>query len=528
MAKVYAIARFTGIEDSVAVTWTGITSAIPIVRPGAAVVTGADGRNDSAPVINVVGYPTSTGCLLSTTGQFVGYVTVEIEDTDIQPVFPVPTSPVMYYGFDQTIAGFPGATLAPINGVAPTYQPFGRKGSSCYIPGTTGLYQRVDPGYPTVVSGNGWAWMGWVWTEGLSGNQGIIWQEGLDLSSVQINGVKIYLDASGFVHASIGAAGAWVLNMTSARTVGVRAWHHVALAWDGVNAYLYIDGVVDQTAAYTAQPQSSATSPVAFGAQYGVGAGTNVLNGAIDEFKFVTFPVSGGLGFILQQPWLAFRQQVIADLKAAGKIANTVAGENSLNSPTRLAGNILRAWVNSFITLARQFLPMQQYVYSLNNVYPIDGVVLAAGTGVNSTYLNLRDGATTAFCGGISQCLWGVYQAFGFAARIFDSTIGPDVRYPESHVVTECWMIEAGQDVIQDGTYNHVGIEIAGAVSPGKFDRILDIPFYSGSGPALPWGNDGFQYNTDIHYPPVPLSEYLSFFGTFVNIVPSYHMYPGE
>lgn len=523
MATVTAVARFTGNEDSVTVGWSGITSAVPSVFAGEPVVT--DGG--VTPSVNVVGYPTSTGCTLQTTGRFVGYVPLQVSDTAVQPVFPVPTSPVIYYGFDQTIAGFPGNLLAPINGTAPIYQPFGRKGSSVYIPGTTGLYTRTDPGYPSGTT-TGWAWMGWVWTEGLSGNQGIIWQEGLDLSSVQIAGVKLYIDSSGFVHGSVGAAGAWALNLTSARTVGAYAWHHVALVGDGTNVYLYVDGVVDQTAAYTVAPQSSSTSPIAFGAQYGVSAGTSILNGALDEVKFVTFPVAGGRGFVLQQPWNAFKQEVIADLKAAGHIANSVAGENSLNSPTRLACNVLRAWVNSFITLARQFLPMQQYIYSISNVYPIDGVILSAGTGVNSTYRNLRDGTTTAFCGGISQCLWGVYQAFGFPARIFDSTIGPDVRYPESHVVTECLMIEAGQNVIQDGTYNHVGIEIAGTVSPGKFDRIIDIPFYAGAGPALPWGNDGYQYNLDIHYPPVPLSQYLSFFGNFVNIVPSYHMQPGE
>jgi hypothetical protein len=530
VATAIVIAKFDGTQDSVVVDYTsaGLKSFNPIVIPGAAVVSG-----DATPGISIAGTPTRTSCVVQTTGRFTGYVAVEVMDQrpgNSSAIGPAPPSAI-YFPFDSNLQGngtVVNPVLTALNGLAtPVFQQDGRKGQALYIPGSTGYYWRGDPGYPAPGSGNGWAWMGWVFIEALGGTQGVIWQEGLDLGAVQINGIKIYVDAAGKVNASIGAAGAWALNMQSARTIGVRAWHHVALAYDGANAYIYVDGQLDQTSAYGSAPQSSATSPIALGAQYGAGAGTNILNGAIDEVKFITFPVSGGLGFILKEPWLAFKAQVVADLKAAGKITNNVAGENSLNSPTRAATNILRAWINSFITNARAGLPVQPYAYSVSSAYPIDGVLLSAIIGVNSTYQNLKNGVTTGLCGVIGETLWGVFQAFGFPSRIYDMVNAPDWRYSNSHVTVEVWMTDNGSFCLQDATYNIMGVQTGAGTNPGKYNTVEDVKYYTGSA-TLPWGDDGVNYNADRRFTLSNLASYQSYFVNFVNIVPSYHLQPGE
>jgi hypothetical protein len=527
-----AIAQFTGVEDSVFVSFTGLT-ATPIIFASDPIVTDAAGLAGSAPVISV-NSPTTIGATVATSAHFTGFVTIYASNPPASLVNTAfgPGPSKIFYSLDDTLTPWPGTgwpTLAAINGTsAPFYNRAGRHGQAVTIPGTTGYYMRADPGYPAPASGTGWVWMAWVYAQSISGNQYVIDQEGLDLSSTQINGVRIYIDNTGAVNASIGASGSWAFTMTSTRTIGAYAWHHVAIAWDGTNAYLYVDGALDQTTPYALAPQSSATSPIAFGAQFGVGAGTSVLNGSIDEIKFYTYSVASGLGFILQEPWNAFRQVVYADLKTAGHITNSVAGDNSMNSPTRASTNILRAWVNSFITNARANLPVQQYVYTLNSAYPINGVILPAGVGVNSTYINLRDGITTGTCGVIAETLWGVFEGLGYMAHTYDTINNNDWNYDNSHVLNEVWITDVQKYFIQDATYNHNGIQVAGAVSPGTYNRITDIPYYSGVGPSLPWGNDGYNYNSDVRFPVPSLATYEAYFKNFVNIVPAWHGAAGE
>lgn len=76
MAIATAKATFTGAEDSIAVTYANITTAVPTVICSDAIVT--DGS--PAPVISVQGAPTNTGCTVATSARFSGTVTILVLD----------------------------------------------------------------------------------------------------------------------------------------------------------------------------------------------------------------------------------------------------------------------------------------------------------------------------------------------------------------------------------------------------------------------------------------------------------------
>lgn len=76
MAIATATATFNGTQDSVAVAYANITTPVPTVICGDAIVT--DGS--PAPVISVQGAPTNTGCTVATSSRFTGTVNVLVMD----------------------------------------------------------------------------------------------------------------------------------------------------------------------------------------------------------------------------------------------------------------------------------------------------------------------------------------------------------------------------------------------------------------------------------------------------------------
>jgi hypothetical protein len=75
MATATATATFTGAEDTVAVTYAGITSNPPKVFDGAVVT-----DSGPAPIISITGAPTNTGCTVATSARFTGTVNLLILD----------------------------------------------------------------------------------------------------------------------------------------------------------------------------------------------------------------------------------------------------------------------------------------------------------------------------------------------------------------------------------------------------------------------------------------------------------------
>jgi hypothetical protein len=77
MAVAIATATFTGAEDSIALTWTGITSNPPKAVASAPVVTDAP---TAVPEVYFSAAPTNAGGTLATTARFAGTVTVIVMD----------------------------------------------------------------------------------------------------------------------------------------------------------------------------------------------------------------------------------------------------------------------------------------------------------------------------------------------------------------------------------------------------------------------------------------------------------------
>lgn len=76
MAIASATASFTGVEDSVAVSWSGITSSPPKVYASAPIVTDAP---TDIPEIDLESV-TSSGCTVITSARFTGTVNLLVLD----------------------------------------------------------------------------------------------------------------------------------------------------------------------------------------------------------------------------------------------------------------------------------------------------------------------------------------------------------------------------------------------------------------------------------------------------------------
>src|SRR5437016_7179312 len=225
----------------------------------------------------------------------------------------------------------PGAAMTPIVSAAPVaYQLFGRVGGSATVMPTNGGYRvNVSQSNSSVY---GFAWMAFVWVDQFSSTQqSVLWAEGNDPQTNQKKAdFAITVGTTGVVTAAIGHNGVWAKYLFSKNKVGLKAWHHVALVWDTQSYCLLVDGVPQGSVVDPAPPDEALQVPVAIGAFYSGGNPKYILNGSIDEVKFLKFtpgsfspvgdaPAPGASGnFVLNETGLELRKVVLSDMIAKG------------------------------------------------------------------------------------------------------------------------------------------------------------------------------------------------------------------
>lgn len=419
--------------------------------------------------------------------------------------------------------------IVPIrSGASPDFFSSGRSHSALKVSAANqGYITEIAPDYSSAV---GFAWMGFVWIDEFQPGvpQAILWNEGWDfLSRRYITGLTIAVRDSGEIGVSIGRNGSWVGRLYSRNKIGVKAWHHVALVWDGQAYFLMLDGILQSTLGSTFPPDEAPSIPTTIGSYYRRGKPKFVLNGAIDELKLVKFSIgsfsatSPSQNFVLGEHGLLFRKTILDDMIAAGHLSS----ENTdiFASPTFQATSMLRAWINSFYTLDRLSLPQDSLNLSSGSfadyAFPVLGQDNVPTT-ANSLYLRIKapqsdPGARLTYCGGSAITLWAAFKAFGFAAHYHDWMNADDLSYTDSHVVTEVYTVDTaipGKYVMQDPTWNLSGY----SSTTGTYSGVLDIHDAAGLAPTtLPFDNAGYNYNVNPILPPTPTAEqYFGYFGS--------------
>jgi hypothetical protein len=173
----------------------------------------------------------------------------------------------------QNLAGFSRATFVG----TPTWGQ-GRYGQGLSFPGGSGSYVGVP--FETLQNAGRITLAAWVKTASGAANTTIIdrdtesapnriFQFTLTNSSANLRIIPFY-------------SGAPVTTMIGSASVNDGKWHHVAAVLDGVNARLYVDGVLDFTVAETRALDSAGTAGLRIGA-HSDGSAVNGFDGQIDE-----------------------------------------------------------------------------------------------------------------------------------------------------------------------------------------------------------------------------------------------------
>ncbi len=90
-------------------------------------------------------------------------------------------------------------------------------------------------------------------------------------------------------------------SLSSGSTVSSNAWHYITVKYDGVNKYIYVDGIQVASEATTGTPTST-TDPFQIGFDTTSGGGNNYFNGRIDDVKIYNYART--------------QKQIIADMNA--------------------------------------------------------------------------------------------------------------------------------------------------------------------------------------------------------------------
>ncbi|MSR78390.1 MAG: LamG domain-containing protein, partial [Candidatus Omnitrophica bacterium] len=102
------------------------------------------------------------------------------------------------------------------------------------------------------------------------------------------NGYQLNLNSSGYPTIWSNSGG----DLTYSTTVSDGNWHHLAGAWDGTNAFLYVDGIQKASGARTF---SNSTKENQIGAQCTGASSTtcsNYYNGSVDEVAIYDYPLT--------------------------------------------------------------------------------------------------------------------------------------------------------------------------------------------------------------------------------------------
>jgi hypothetical protein len=340
---------------------------------------------------------------------------------------------------------------------------------------------QASPGkrYAISTSGQGAIWMTFVWLNSYhKAGQTLLVDDGA---------VTLTVSSTGLIEGRIGSGSSQVF-VGSNHHVGIQAWQHIALAWDGESAKLYLNGIREALSPRRFAQSDGLSQP--FGAWNTAGV---KLDGKVREAKFLPLKDKQDPYEVISQEYgIAFRNRLLSDL--ATIIAPTLPRDEFVpslpnldlfNSPTIASTSILRAAVNALLVNNNQCLESVSINDNevLDYVYPAFGgdttgggraVTLSCSDGTTRTvendtlslYLRLLHGESSGECDVAATTLWAVYRAFGFAPKKLSwsgylgagATQVENLAYSHGHVVTEVYVPEAGQFVLQDPFFNLAGV----------------------------------------------------------------------
>ena len=214
-------------------------------------------------------------------------------------------------------------------------------------------------------------------------------------SKAYVNSFGITGDDRLWFHLGDGTVGGWFSpsGVGSTSTIPTNKWTHVAATWDGTTAKLYINGVLDNTAAHTGTVGSNDSLRGIGG--YGSG-GSNLFSGKIDELRIYDSVLS--------------QSAIAADMVSTSATSANLIGYYNFDT---ISGNILRD--KSTSNFNGTVINGPTLVESYAMVVPI----LTAATTVSSTGFTANWSAPTI--GTVTNYILDVATDTGFTAAVSGS-----------------------------------------------------------------------------------------------------------
>ena len=214
-------------------------------------------------------------------------------------------------------------------------------------------------------------------------------------SKAYVNSFGITGDDRLWFHLGDGTVGGWFSpsGVGSTSTIPTNKWTHVAATWDGTTAKLYINGVLDNTAAHTGTVGSNDSLRGIGG--YGSG-GSNLFSGKIDELRIYDSVLS--------------QSAIAADMFSTSATSANLIGYYNFDT---ISGNILRD--KSTSNFNGTVINGPTLVESYAMVVPI----LTAATTVSSTGFTANWSAPTI--GTVTNYILDVATDTGFTAAVSGS-----------------------------------------------------------------------------------------------------------
>jgi hypothetical protein len=273
-------------------------------------------------------------------------------------------------------------------------------------------------------------------------------------SKAYVNSFTIRADNRLWFHLGNGAAWFAGGGVASNGTIPSNKWTHVAASWDGTTAKLYINGVLDNTAAHSGTVGSNDSLRGIGG--YGSG-GSNLFSGKIDELRIYDSVLS--------------QSAIAADMVSTSATSANLIGYYNFDT---ISGNILRD--KSTSNFNGTVINGPTLVESYAMVVPI----LTAATTVSSTGFTAN--WTAPAIGTVTNYILDVATDIGFTAPVSGSPF--NIAAPSSTKVitglspsgTYYYRVRADKtSVTGQGASSNLGTTTTAAVSPNANLEALSI-----------------------------------------------------
>jgi len=81
--------------------------------------------------------------------------------------------------------------------------------------------------------------------------------------------------------------------LTAIKTLQTQTWYHIALAWDGSNYHVFVDGVPEASGSYTGLSSINTTADIGNDGHLNRAPRNEAFNGLIDDVRLYNYPLSG-------------------------------------------------------------------------------------------------------------------------------------------------------------------------------------------------------------------------------------------